>query len=434
MGKRQYCDNTHLTLSERIIIETGITNRSTKVAIAKTIGKDPSTIAKEIRKHRIVKPKHNNNYKSNCKFVKECDGCQKNHKRCERYQEGSCSERDRSPGACNGCKKSGACYLTHYEYLAKLADEMYRETLVESRVGINLTPERRNEIAEIVVPLAIKGQSFYQILNNHPEIDLSDKTLYNYVSQGVFKEFGLDSFTLKERVQRKPYTYKKRKAGKSDENEEKKSKDFYQNRTYKDFMQFRVENPGLPVVQMDTVYNNPEGPYIQTFLFENSNLMLGFIHESKTTASMISTFDYLERLLGSETFSLLCPICLTDRGTEFKAPDLFEASCLVPGKKRLKIFYCDPMQSYQKAQIENNHNFLRDIIPNNVLLYSVTDEDLSLAFSHINSTPRKSLNDRTPYDLFQYSYGQDIIDLLGIKKLHYDDVTLRPYLLELIKK
>lgn len=44
-------DNSHLTLDERKIIQTGIENRSTKVAIATTLNKDESTIAKEIKKH-----------------------------------------------------------------------------------------------------------------------------------------------------------------------------------------------------------------------------------------------------------------------------------------------------------------------------------------------------------------------------------------------
>ena len=48
-------DNKHLTLDERKIIQTGIENRSRKINIARTIGKDPTTVAKEIRKHIIIK-------------------------------------------------------------------------------------------------------------------------------------------------------------------------------------------------------------------------------------------------------------------------------------------------------------------------------------------------------------------------------------------
>ena len=45
----------HLTLSERQIIETGISKGASKKSIADTIGKDKSTIGKEIKNHRILK-------------------------------------------------------------------------------------------------------------------------------------------------------------------------------------------------------------------------------------------------------------------------------------------------------------------------------------------------------------------------------------------
>jgi len=41
-------DNKHLSLNQRKIIQTGIENRCCKVDIAKTIGKDATTVAKEI--------------------------------------------------------------------------------------------------------------------------------------------------------------------------------------------------------------------------------------------------------------------------------------------------------------------------------------------------------------------------------------------------
>ena len=49
--------NKALTLDERRVIETWIRNGSTKTAIADTIGKDKSTVGKEIRRHRILKHK-----------------------------------------------------------------------------------------------------------------------------------------------------------------------------------------------------------------------------------------------------------------------------------------------------------------------------------------------------------------------------------------
>ena len=40
--------NKHLSFEERVIIETGIRNGSSKKSIADTLGKDKSTIGKEI--------------------------------------------------------------------------------------------------------------------------------------------------------------------------------------------------------------------------------------------------------------------------------------------------------------------------------------------------------------------------------------------------
>ena len=46
--------NLHLTLSEREIIQRGIENGSTKTSIAATLGKDKSTIGKEINVRKNV--------------------------------------------------------------------------------------------------------------------------------------------------------------------------------------------------------------------------------------------------------------------------------------------------------------------------------------------------------------------------------------------
>ena len=47
--------NAHMALSDRQIIDTGIANGSSKKSIADTIGKNKSTISREIKNHRILK-------------------------------------------------------------------------------------------------------------------------------------------------------------------------------------------------------------------------------------------------------------------------------------------------------------------------------------------------------------------------------------------
>ena len=59
----------------------------------------------------------------------------------------------------------------------------------------------------------------------------------------------------------------------------------------------------------------------------------------------------------------------------------------------------------------------------------LTQQDLDLAFSHINSTPRKSLNDKSPYEMFEFLYGSDLLEKLNIKQIKRDEVILKPYLI-----
>ena len=408
---KQTHDNKHLTLDERKIIQTGIENRSNKVDIARTIGKDPTTIAKEIKKHRSFKPRNQFIYPSICVHRQKCGGCKK---QCPRYEEIKCNKRDKSPGACNKCPKIPTCHLDKYFYYATTADEEYKKDLVDFREGINMTTTEVKELADILKPLLDQGQSLYQIKSSHKEIKQCIKTLYNYIEMGVFKDYGIDNFSLKEQVNRKQFKnkYKKRKEAAN-----------YENHKYKDYLIFKEENPEIPTIEMDTVLNSLSGPFIQTFY--------------KTSESMANTLDDLENKLGHDLYRELFPLILTDRGVEFEKVDLFEFN-QETGGFRTNIFYCDAYQSSQKPHIENTHNYIRDIIPNEIDISNITQDDLDLMFSHINSTPRKSLKDKTPYEVFNFMMstpdnpqrGKEILDLLNIKEIKRDEVVLKPYLIK----
>lgn len=44
----------------------------------------------------------------------------------------------------------------------------------------------------IVSPLIEQGQSPYQIITNHPELDMSVRSLYTYLDQGLFTARNID--------------------------------------------------------------------------------------------------------------------------------------------------------------------------------------------------------------------------------------------------
>lgn len=408
---------THLSLEDRKNIELGIVEGLSKSKIAKKINRHPSTIAKEINKHRKLKPRNTFNANSICIHLKECRRC---INKCEKYQEPSCPRRDRTTGACNSCPNIKGCKLDKYFYYATKANEQYLYTLVDSRVGVNLDYPELKQIATIIKPLLNQGQTIYQILENHKEISQCSKTLYTYIEMGLFKEFGIDNFSLKKKVSRRIKSKKLKK---------RRQPVNYEGREYKDYLEYVKSHPLEHTTEMDTVYNSQSGPYIQTFIFENTGLMIGFLHKEKTSASMASTLDKLQKLLEDDYythFSLL----LTDRGSEFEKYDLFENN-YTTDEARGHIFYCDPLRPDQKPHVENNHNLVRNILPNKRKLDKLTQEDLDLMFSHINSVPRASLGGRTPYEVFTYFYGNDALKKLNIQKIEKDMVTLQPYLLNI---
>lgn len=406
----------HLNLQERQSIEEAITQGLTKAEIGRKLGKDPAGISREIKRHRELKPRNAYNRPVLCENRRECK--KRCVKPCNQYKEPVCPRRDITPGACNGCEKRSKCPMDKYFYHAVRADASYRASLVTTREGINLTLGERDRIGGIIAPLLKQGQSVYQVKSAHPEIDLSDRTIYRYIESGVFKPFGVDNFSLKEQVNRKLFhdKYKKRKEPAN-----------YDGRRYQDYLAFLKENPDSRTVEMDTVYNHPGGPYLQTFIFPEMGFMVGRIHNEKTNESMSSGLDYYQERLGLEVFRDMFPLILTDRGSEFEKHEMFERD--KSGSHRLNIFYCDPMQSAQKPHVENNHNYVRDIIPNGKPMTGLTQAPVELMFSHINSVPRKSLHGKTPFEIFVFYFGRKAAELLGILEIPRDCVVLRPSLI-----
>ena len=417
--------NLHLTVQERIIIEKGIENGSTKAAIALTIGKDKSTVGKEIKKHRELV--HKSSYKINCANMKNCSH---NHVcvNCADFKPFTCNRRDRSPGACNGCSKYTHCRYDKYRYKADFSHKKYREDLVDSRTGINMSYEECKAMADIIVPLIKAGHSPYHIVTNHPELNISEKTLYNYIENGIFREFGLLDIDLRIKTKRK---ITKKASNKYKKREDKK---YLNGRTYDDFINYTAENKNLSVVEMDTVYNNGStGPFMQTFKFLDYSFMFIVYQEEKTAKSMVEGVDLLEKILGKDLFSEEVAIIKTDRGSEFCDAEGFEKE--ENESRRTRIFYCDPMASGQKGSLENNHKEIRYICPKENDLKDLglnSQEKANLIVSHINSQSKKHLKGKSPLEVMEFmnpALYQKFKDF-GIERINKDNIVLKPYLLK----
>ena len=345
-------ENKHLTLDERNFIEQELTKNTSFREIAKYLSKDPSTISKEIKKHRIMKePSNFTGYSNVCKNRKsckkknvcgknchtQCSFCSRCSSHCSDFEEEICSSLCSPPYVCNSCNQKGPCRLVKYYYRALPSYNQYKNTLSVSRQGINLSDEELCELDSIVSPLLKQGQTIAHIYQTQ-DLNCSKSSLYNYIDQNKLSARNID---LPRRV-RYPKSKKKRTSP--------KDTTIRKGRTYEDFEEYLIENPDTQIVEMDTVEGKKGGKVLLTMLFRNSKLMLAFILEDKTSNSVLKVFNWLEAILGNTLFEKTFPVILTDNGSEFSNPLSLEFNS--EGIGRTRIFFCNPGASYQKGAIE----------------------------------------------------------------------------------
>ena len=424
----------HLTQEDRVFIETSLDKNMPFCEIAKYLCKDPSTISKEVRKHRILK-EHNDfvsfnqcALRSSCHLrnvcnrlrscQKECRSCTICNRRCSHFVKESCKTIQRAPYVCNGCHKKSNCRQERYFYKAVTANRRYRTILSESRTGINISEQDMDWLDSLVSPLILKGQTPYMILKAHPEIKCSVKSLYNYIEIG---DLSVKNIDLPRKVK-----YKLRKSHPSEINDT----GIFEGRTFKDLSSFLAEHPDTNVVEMDTVIGcEGSRKVFLTLYFRCCKLMLIYLLPDKTSLSVKKVLDSLENTLGTLGFCQLFPVILTDRGAEFSDPDALETG--IDGVIRTSIYYCDPMASGQKGALEKNHEYIRYVLPKGSSFDNLTQWDSYKLANHINSTARASLNGLTPFKLAELLLGKEALTAFRLREIDADNIILTP---ELLKK
>ena len=197
---------------------------------------------------------------------------------------------------------------------------------------------------------------------------------------------------------------------------------------FDDFKEYTEANPDVPVVEMDSVEGRKGGKVFLTIYFRNCSLMLAFIRDHNTAKSVTDIFNGLYERLGHDVFVALFSIILTDRGSEFTNPLSIEFTA--DGKRRTRIFYCDPQRSDQKGGIEVTHEMIRRVLKKGTSFDNLTQDDVTLMMSHINSYKRKKLGNRSAHQLFSFLHGEEILEKLGITLIPSDEINLTPLLLK----
>jgi transposase, IS30 family len=427
----------HLSLSERKDIELLLKEGKSFKEIGRTLGKDCTTISKEIRYHLIERKsgawgqpynacilrfgceKYLLCKNSNCE-IKKCTTCNICNNFCKSFIEEKCKKLDNPPYVCNGCNNLKKCTLCKKFYAAKDAQEEYEYVYSESRTGIAITESELSHLDRIITPLIKNGQSIHHIcVNNADKIMYSEKTLYNYVDSGLITACNMD---LPRKVKYRP----RKKVGLI----HKVDRKCRIGRTYDDFKNFMEMNNHPLVVEMDSVIGRIGGKVLLTLHFVKAEFMLAFLRDTNDSQSVIDIFDRLNEVLEIDMFKKLFPVLLTDNGSEFSNPTALECD-RTTGEIRTSVFYCDPGASFQKGAAEKNHEEIRKVLPKGTSFDNLVQKDIDLMMNHINSYSRASLNDKTPYDTFRFIFGEDAMKKLGSRLIHPNEICLKPSLLKM---
>ena len=398
----------HLTLEARQEIERclnmgGITFKS----IARRVGKSPTTISREIKKHLV--------YKEAPAIHKRGDGTPIVNKQCPKLMK--------APFVCNGCEKRSynRCSYRKQFYYANKAHEEYSFTLVDSREGIPLNKQEFYETDAIISNAIKKGQRMYHITKTY-DTGISMSSAYRYLHKGYLSIGKMDMARMPKFRARKQYRVpgvpKAVKVG----------------RTYDDFQAYITEHEINHWVEMDTVIGRVGGKVIMTLNFTQMNFMFGLLLDDKSSAEAADKIRKLKKSLQLEghRFGDIFPLLLTDNGGEFSNVAAFTDDA--EGLPQSKLFFCDPYCSSQKPKVEKNHSIFRDVVPKGETFDYFTQEIVNTIFSHVNGSKRKSLNGKSPYEAFVYFFNEEVASLLGIHHVPAEDVIQDKRLLKKLRK
>ncbi|MFR8725088.1 MAG: IS30 family transposase [Mediterraneibacter faecis] len=428
----------HLNLEARILIETMLNEHHSFKSIARELGKDCTTISKEI-KARICFEKTGALGRSfndcrvaflhQCSLQKFCQHCAYSNNKpcwtcgrctssCISYEKYICPKLSKPPYVCNGCQQRTRCSLEKRLYKASYAQKEYEQVRSESRSGFALSEAELKQLDDVVSPLLKKGQSLHHIAVHHAdELMKSERTLYTYTNNGLFTARNIDM----------PRTIRMRPR-KNVSSKLKVDKSCRIGRDFHCFEIYMAEHPDASVRQLDSVEGIKGGAVLLTIHFVEQQLQLAFLRQHNDSQSVIDIFDRLYFELRMDIFIELFPVLLADNGSEFSNPSAIELDA--QGNPRTRMFYCNPSAPYQKGSCENNHELIRRIIPKGTDLGRYSQEQIDFMMSHINSYSRKKLGNKSPYEVFEFQYGRKILDAFHLQKIPADEIILSPELLK----
>lgn len=422
-----------LTFDDRCEIEEMLKAGESFRAIARKLDVSPTTVSSEVRLNRTlfrtkstpIAAQARCSCYEGCRVVMLCGSCKSGAASCKRcklkrcydickeFNKKACERREKAPFVCAGCPKRSYCVWEKARYVASKAQATHDERLRLAHMGIACEPHELRTMVDTVKKLLAQGQSLEAIWAVHgSEFPVCVRTFYNYIEQGVM---GLANIELPKKVKYAPR--KKREQG--------EPKMDLSGRTYAEWLALPDELR-LLTVQIDCVEGlRRNSKCILSLHFVRLFFQLYILLEAKTQTHVKSALDALETYCEGR-FADTFPVLLGDRGSEFL--DFTKIESGLDGSRRTSMFYCDPVKPGQKGACEKNHVELRKILPKGTDFDALTQWDVSVVCSHVNSYVRAGQG-VAPIALASLVLPANLLESLGVVAIAPDDVVMKPSLL-----
>lgn len=350
----------HLTPEDRISIEILYTAGFNNAFIGAFVGKDRSSIKREIDKN-VIEYWDINSTKSPYK--------EKGQINIKYYS----SEKAQKNAEENKLKNRKKCKLDRYKNLRWSVVELLKEKTIDYSPDViaNLSKEGRIKDAETSIGTnaiyrAVKRRKYGLTINDLPH------------GRGYFKK-----------QENNPHTQTK------EISERKKEISI-------EVMPEKIRNKETDThFEGDSIVGVAKGRHNTLITLVNTASQFTFVRrsENKTGQATVDTLDKLEEEIPE--LSKIIESLLLDNGIEFSKIEEMMESVKDRRQKRFQIYFTHPYASYERGCNENKNRLIRRYLKKGKLVERLSDEDILNIARKINNMPRKALGYKTLLEVFE---------------------------------
>ena len=212
--------------------------------------------------------------------------------------------------------------------------------------------------------------------------ELCYKTIYNYIDKEILN------------VSRKDLVYGKYEKKEKNKKEESDAiKPNKEGKTIHDRPKEIEAREELGHWEMDLVEGKKgeNEPCILVISERKTRLEIMELLKDKTAKSVAMALDKIERKMGVIRFRETFKTITTDNGSEFRSWKLIEASYRGSNKRRTMQYFADAYSSWQRGTNENINKMIRRFLPKGTSFKGLTNKDIKKIEEWINNYPRKIL-------------------------------------------